>query len=86
MGLSPNIHPLLNGSLSWKDHLKQGSKRAMSKPESNYMWGNVDNTIKIIESPIDLIKRKTDLYEPIFFLKTMMVVHTNHLTLLENLC
>ena len=37
-------------------HLKQGNKRAVSKPEANYMWGNVDNTIQIIESQIDLIK------------------------------
>ena len=28
------------------------------------MWGNVDNTIQIIESQIDLINRKTDLYDP----------------------
>ena len=28
------------------------------------MWGNVDDTIKIIESQIDLIKRTTDLYDP----------------------
>ena len=39
----------------------------MSKPESSYMWGNVDNTIKIIESRIDLIKKKTDLYNPNLF-------------------
>ena len=39
----------------------------MSKPESNYMWGNVENTIQIIESRIDLINRKTDLYDPKFF-------------------
>ena len=38
----------------------------MSKPEANYMWGNVDNTIQIIESQIDLINRKTDLYDPKF--------------------
>ena len=38
----------------------------MSKPESNYMWGNVDNTNQIIESLIDLINRKTDLYDPRF--------------------
>ena len=38
----------------------------MSKPEANYMWGNVDNTIQIIESRIDLINRKTDLYDPRF--------------------
>ena len=67
-------------------HLKKGNKRAMSKPEANYMWVNVDNYIQIIESRIDLINRKTDLYDPKFFLKTMMVVHRNHLILLENLC
>ena len=39
----------------------------MSKPEANYMWGNVDNTIQIIESRIELINRKTDLYNPKFF-------------------
>ena len=38
----------------------------MIKPEANYMWVNVDNTIQIIESQIDLINRKTDLYEPKF--------------------
>ena len=38
----------------------------MSKPESIYMWDNVENTIKIIESRIDLINRKTDLYDPTF--------------------
>ena len=57
----------------------------MIKPEANYMWGNVDNTIKIIESLIDLINRTTDLYDPKFCLNTMMVVHKNHLILLENL-
>ena len=36
----------------------------MSKPEADYMWGNVDNTIQIIESRIDLINRTTDLYDP----------------------
>ena len=39
----------------------------MSKPEANYIWGNVDNTIQIIESQIDLINRTTDLYEPKIF-------------------
>ena len=39
----------------------------MSKPEANYMWGNVDDTIQIIESQIDLINRKTDLYDPKLF-------------------
>ena len=38
----------------------------MSKPAANYMWGNVDNTIQIIESRIDLINRTTDLYDPKF--------------------
>ena len=36
----------------------------MSKPESIYMWDNVDKTIQIIESRIDLINRRTDLYYP----------------------
>ena len=31
------------------------------------MWENVDNTIQIIESRINLINRKTDLYDPNFF-------------------
>ena len=44
-------------------HLKQGNKITMSKPEENYMWINVDDTIKIIESQIDLINRTTDLYD-----------------------
>ena len=38
----------------------------MSKPESIYLWDNVDKTIQIIESRIDLINRKTDLYDPKF--------------------
>ena len=45
-------------------HLNQGNKRAMSKPEANYMRGNMKNTIQIIESRIDLINRKNDLYDP----------------------
>ena len=48
-------------------HIKQGNKRAMSKHEADYMWGNVDNYIQIIESQIDLIHRTTDLYDPNFF-------------------
>ena len=36
----------------------------MSKPKSIYMWENVDNTIQIIESRIDLFTKKTDLYYP----------------------
>ena len=31
------------------------------------MWENVDNTIQLIESRIDLINSKTDLYDPNFF-------------------
>ena len=42
------------------------NKRTMSKPDANYMWGNVDDTIQIIESLIDLINRTTDLYYPKF--------------------
>ena len=38
----------------------------MSKTESNYMWGNLDNNIQIIESLIEFINRKTDLYDPTF--------------------
>ena len=45
-------------------HLKQGNKITMSKPEANYMWGNVGDIIQIIESLIDLINRTTDLYDP----------------------
>ena len=36
----------------------------MSKPEANYVWGNVDDTIQIIGSRIDLINRTTNLYDP----------------------
>ena len=38
----------------------------MSKLQANYMWGNVDDTIQIIESRIDLVNRKIDLYDPKF--------------------
>ena len=38
----------------------------MSKPEAYYMWGNVENNIQIIESPIYLINRKTDVHDPKF--------------------
>ena len=38
----------------------------MSKHEADYMWGNVDDTIQIIKSLIDLINRTTDLYDPKF--------------------
>ena len=47
-------------------HLKQGNKRSKIKPEVNHMWVNVENTIQIIESRIDLINRTTDLYDPKF--------------------
>ena len=56
----------------------------MIKPKYIYMWDNVDKTIQTIESRIDLINRRTDLYDPKFFPKTMMVVHSNLLILLEN--
>ena len=36
----------------------------MSKPESIYMWDNVDNTIERIESRVELINKTTDLYDP----------------------
>ena len=35
----------------------------MSKPQSIYMWENVDMIIQIIESRIDLILKTTDLYD-----------------------
>ena len=44
--------------------LKQENKRAMSKPKSIYMWGNVKKTIKIIESQMDSFNKTTDLYDP----------------------
>ena len=44
--------------------MKQENKSAMSKLESIYMWDNVDKTIQIIESRIDVINRRTDLYDP----------------------
>ena len=47
--------------------MKQENKRSMSKPESIYMWDNVDKTIQRIESRIDLINRRTDLYDPQYF-------------------
>ena len=36
----------------------------MRKPKANYLWGNVENTIQIIESLIDFINSTTDLYDP----------------------
>ena len=36
----------------------------MSKPESIYLCDNVEKTIQIIESQIDLIYKTTDLYDP----------------------
>ena len=47
--------------------MEQENKRATIKPESIYMWDNVDKTIQRIESQIDLINRRTDLYEPKYF-------------------
>ena len=44
--------------------MKQENKRAMIKPKSIYMWDNAHNTIQIIESRIDLINIRTDLYYP----------------------
>ena len=41
----------------------------MSKPESIYMWDNMDKTSLKIESRIDLINRRTDLYDPKYFSK-----------------
>ena len=46
--------------------MKQENKIAMSKPESIYMWDNMDNIIQIIESWIEIINRKTNLYDPNF--------------------
>ena len=44
--------------------MNKENKRAMSKPDSIYMWDNVDKTIQIIESRIDLISKTTYLYYP----------------------
>ena len=41
----------------------------MSKPDSIYIWGNVEKTIQIIESQLDLIYKTTDLYDPQYFSK-----------------
>ena len=41
----------------------------MSKPQSVYMWENIDMTIQIIESLIDLISKTTDLYDSQYFSK-----------------
>ena len=58
----------------------------MSKPKYIYLWDNVDKTIQTIESRIDLVNRRTDLYDPNFFPKTIMVVQSNLLIFLEKLC
>ena len=39
----------------------------MIKPESIYMWDNVYKTIQRIESRVDIINRRTDLYHPKYF-------------------
>ena len=36
----------------------------MSKTQTIYTWKNLDKTIQIIESLIDLITKTTDLYYP----------------------
>ena len=36
----------------------------MSKPQSSYMWENVNKNIQRIESQIELIPKTTDLYDP----------------------
>ena len=38
----------------------------MSKPESVFMWDNLYNIILTIESQIEIINRKNDLYDPKF--------------------
>ena len=38
----------------------------MIKTESIFMWDNMENTIQITESRIDIINRKTNLYDPNF--------------------
>ena len=49
--------------------MKQENKISMIKSESIYMWDNVDKTIQIIDSQIDLINKRTDLYDPQYFSK-----------------
>ena len=49
--------------------MKQEHKISMSKPESIYMWDNVDKTIQIIDSRIDLINKRTDLNDHQYFSK-----------------
>ena len=41
----------------------------MSKPQSIYMWENVDKTIQRIESQIDLISKTTYFYDPQYISK-----------------
>ena len=41
----------------------------MIKPESIYMWYNVDKAIQIIEWQIDLISKTIDLYDPQYYSK-----------------
>ena len=64
--------------------MKQENKRDSIKPESIYMWYNVDKTVKIIEWQINLISKPTDLYDPQYCSKKMKIVHSNLLILLEN--
>ena len=41
----------------------------MGKPESIYMWGNLEKAIQRSESRIELINKTTDLYDPQYFSK-----------------
>ena len=49
--------------------MNKENKRAMSKPQSIYLWENVDKTIQRIDSLIDLFLKTTDLYDPQYFSK-----------------
>ena len=44
--------------------MSKENKGAMIKPQSIYMWVNVEKTIQRIESRIDLIFKTIDLYYP----------------------
>ena len=49
--------------------MNKENKRAMSKPQSIYMWENVDKTTQRIDSLIDLFLKTTDLYDPQYIFK-----------------
>ena len=57
----------------------------MSKPNSIYMWDNVEKNIQRIESQIDLMNKTTNYMIPNIVPKKK-ILHSNHLILLENLC